>query len=168
MKAISRRRIRSAVGLGITLLFVYLLLKHVELDQLAAAATRIHPSALIVCLGFLVFEYGLRIWRWWLMLRACAPAITVRACISPLLVSVAVNNVLPLRAGDAFSVIGFTEQLKTSPVQLLGSLIIERLLDVTILLLFLLGGFATLSEAGTRPSYEKIAIILTRTYLKTV
>lgn len=160
MNIATNRRIRLAVGLVVTVLFIYLFLNHVELDQLVAAATQVHLSALTVGLVLLIFEYGLRVVRWWLMLRACVPDIAVRACISPLVVSVAVNNLVPLRAGDAFRVIGFGEQLKASPVQLLGTLIIERLLDVTILLLFLLAGLATLSESGSGALYGKIAVTL--------
>lgn len=154
------RQIRLIIGLAVTTVFAYLLLRHVKLDELAGAATQINRTTLLICSGFLVLEYGSRVVRWWLMLRACEPDIPLRACIWPLLVSVAINNVAPLRAGDAFRVISFRKRLRTPVMQILGTLIVERLFDVTILLLFLLAGLATLNDARTPSFYGHVAAFL--------
>ena len=55
------------------------------------------PSALAA----LACGYTLRIVRWWMMLRAMDPAVRLGECVRPFLVSIAVNNLLPFRAGDA-------------------------------------------------------------------
>lgn len=160
MNTVTSQRVRLGIGLAVTAVFVYLLLKNITFADLAAAATQLERTTLVIGLGFLLLEYGVRVVRWWLMLRACVPHIPLVACVRPLLVSVAVNNVVPLRAGDALRVIGFREQLKAPAAQLIGTVIIERLLDVTILLLFFLAGLAALSDTRAFPLYNQIAAVL--------
>lgn len=102
----------------------------------------------------------MRIYRWWWMLRLRNPAVKLNACAWPLIVCFAVNNVVPLRAGDALRVVGFTEQLGTPAVWLLGSLLIERILDLTILLVFFLAGIAILSGDGNPVPYLRTAVVV--------
>ena len=53
--------------------------------------------------------------------------------ISPFLASMAFNNLLPLRAGDALRVLGFRRQLRSPPMRVLGTLVVERALDLVFL-----------------------------------
>lgn len=160
MNTVPWRLLRFAIGLAVTTLFTYLVLRHVTPRELVTAAAQVHWIALIVSLAFLVVEYGLRAVRWWLMLRSRVPNIPLRTCVWPIVVSVAVNNVVPLRIGDAFRVIGFRDQLKAPAVHLLGTLIIERLLDMTVLSVFFLAGLANIGDTDAPPLYGKIAVFL--------
>lgn len=53
--------------------------------------------------------------------------------ISPFLASMAFNNLLPFRAGDALRVLGFRRQLRSPPMRVLGTLVVERALDLVFL-----------------------------------
>ena len=99
-----------------------------------------------------------RIHRWWWMLRLCNPSVRWTSCIWPLLVGFAVNNVVPFRAGDALRIVGFRKDLNTPAMGILGSLVVERLLDVTILLAFFLVGMFDLRNTGLSKIYFHTAV----------
>jgi uncharacterized membrane protein YbhN (UPF0104 family) len=69
------------------------------------------------------------------------------------------NNVLPARAGDAIRVFLMAPRAQTSKRTVVGTLVAERLLDVTVLLvIFVIVGYGLLGEVGGN-SVELIAII---------
>jgi glycosyltransferase 2 family protein len=64
-------------------------------------------------------------------------------------VGYAANNVLPARAGDAVRVFLMAPRANTSKKAVLGTLLAERLLDITVILtLFVVVGYGLLGEAG--------------------
>jgi len=65
----------------------------------------------------------------------------------PLLVGVAVNNVVPFRAGDVYRILAFRRQLIAPVVQLIGTLVIDRILDLTVLLGFFIVGVVGLNHS---------------------
>jgi glycosyltransferase 2 family protein len=144
----SRRWWRPLLGLAISGFFLFLLSRQVDLAQLGTALSQISPGSLAVAVGFLAVGYTIRIIRWWWMLRALDPQLRLGGCAWPFLVSIAANNLLPFRAGDALRVVGFRQQLRAPPMRLLGTLVIERLLDLQILLALFFLGLAGVPEGG--------------------
>jgi hypothetical protein len=64
-------------------------------------------------------------------------------------VGYAANNVLPARAGDAVRIFLMAPRAQTSKKTVLGTLLAERLLDITVILtLFVVVGYGLLGEAG--------------------
>jgi uncharacterized protein (TIRG00374 family) len=92
-----------------------------------------HVAALLLGLAALGCGLSARLVRWWLMLRTVAPRLPLRACARPYLVSLALNNTLPMRAGDVMRVVAFRDTLGVPPMQVFGTLLIERLLDLFVL-----------------------------------
>ncbi len=134
------RWIKPLLGLLVTAAFLGLIARQVDLRALANAFASLALPWLLPALALLAADYALRILRWWWMLRALAPALSPTACAWPYLTSIAVNNVLPFRAGDALRAFGFRRQLQSPAMRILGTLVLERLLDMTTLLgLFFLG-----------------------------
>jgi uncharacterized protein (TIRG00374 family) len=134
------RLVRALIGLAVTLAFLGLIVTSVDLGSMVAAFGVLALPWLLLALLLLAADYGLRIVRWWWMLRALEPKLPITACIWPYLSSIALNNVLPFRAGDALRVFGFRRQLRSPATRVLGTLVVERLLDMTTLLpLFFIG-----------------------------
>ena len=107
----------------------------------------------------LITGYTLRVYRWWLMLRASgAPGFSV--CARVLLTSFAANNVLPFRIGDFLRVFGYAEELGASSSSILGTVILERLLDMFMLLSFLTAAVATSTHMLTFPMFGRDVRIL--------
>jgi len=146
-----RRWIRPLLGLAVTVFFTWLMLNRVEFAEVGAALSRISVVSLAMALAFLAADYAIRIVRWWWMLRALDPRVALGACGWPFLVSIAVNNLVPFRVGDALRVVGFHKELKVPAMSVLGTLFVERLLDLMTLLAFFFWGLSGIND-GTVPS----------------
>jgi uncharacterized protein (TIRG00374 family) len=124
----------------ITAAFLWFLIHGIDFDALSHTFAKLSITLLALALACLIAGYTVRIIRWWWMLRALEPSLPIKACVWPFLTSIAVNNVMPFRAGDALRVFGFRLQLCSPAVRILGTLVIERILDlVTLLGFFFLG-----------------------------
>jgi glycosyltransferase 2 family protein len=134
------RSLRPLVGIVITAAFLWFLVQGIDFDALSHTFAKLSITLLVLALACLAAGYTVRIIRWWWMLRTLEPSLPIRACVWPFLTSIAVNNVMPFRAGDALRVFGFRLQLCSPAVRILGTLVIERILDlVTLLGFFFLG-----------------------------
>lgn len=160
MRAAPTHWLRFVVGLGVTALCLWLAFRHMRFDEIAGAARSLEWLQLTFALLALTAGYAARIYRWWWMLRLCSPSVRWRSCAWPLLAGFAVNNVVPFRGGDALRVIGFREELNTPAMGVLGSLVVERLLDVTILLALFLAGMLDLRTMGFPVIYVRMAIVV--------
>ena len=157
----TRRWISPVLGLVITGFFLWLLLRYVDIDKLSAALASISISTLAIALGFLAAGYTLRIVRWWWMLRALDPHIALSSCAWPFLVSIALNNLLPFRAGDAVRVVGFRKQMDAPAMRLLGTLLLERLLDVMTLLGFFFIGLMEVPQGKIPETFIHLTALIT-------
>ncbi len=110
----------------------------VERDR-DGAPIGVHTS-LVLALVALGAGFFVRILRWWWMLRALEPELRLHRCVRPFLVSIAVNNTVPLRAGDLVRAFGFADTLRSPPMRVIGTLVIERVLDMFVLLAFFFVG----------------------------
>jgi uncharacterized protein (TIRG00374 family) len=160
--------VRSLLGLVITGFFLWLLLRQIDLTTVGAVISGISLLSFLVALGFLAAGYTVRIVRWWWMLRILDPHVRLGACGWPFLVSIAVNNLLPFRAGDALRVIGFREQLRSPAMRLLGTLFIERLLDLMTLLAFFFFGLMGISSGKVPESLIQLSTWMVAAALATV
>ena len=126
------------VGLGFFLagVFVWLVVRQVNYHQLVNAFLNVNYSWLILALLFYGLEYGLRISRWKIMLLTQNPALRWLNCSKPLLVSYAVNAVLPFRAGDAVRCFSFNAHLGVGSGAVLATMFVERILDFLVVLMF--------------------------------
>lgn len=140
MKGTARRLIRPVLGLVITAIFLWLMVRHMDFNEVHSALSDISILSLILALCFLTAGYTVRVVRWWWMLRTLDPQVALSSCTWPFLVSIALNNLLPFRSGDVVRVVGFRKHLNAPAMRLLGTLFIERLLDLMILLGFFFVG----------------------------
>lgn len=139
--------LRPALGALVGLLFLALLARRVEWATVSTLLAGARPLPLVLALALLAAGMTLRIARWWWMLRAFDPALPLSGCVRPFLGSLALNNTMPLRAGDVARAVGFRRSLRASPARVVGTLLVERLLDLLVLLLIF---FAALLGAGER------------------
>lgn len=129
----SGRYWRLAPGLLLAAGFAWLFARGLDWEAVGKAFRGVSPGALGIGGLFLLGSWTLRIVRWWSLLRAAAPGLPFTACAGPFLTGMAVNNLLPLRAGDALRVAGFGRQLRSPVMRVAGTLAIERVLDVVVL-----------------------------------
>lgn len=125
-----------------------LMLREVDWRQLVATLFALPPAYPLGAVACLALAYGVRIVRWQRMLRLAGAPITVRACARPLLVGFALNNLLPLRAGDVARVFAFRDTIGLPASRILATLLVERLLDLLTLLALLALAALALPRAG--------------------
>lgn len=136
MKAL-KPRLRILVGVSITALFLWLALRNVDGRELLNALAQVDATWLLAGLGAFGLGYACRIKRWHLMLQHDTPQLRWRDCAGPLLASFAVNNVVPFRAGDVLRAFAFRRELSSPPGVVIATLLVERLLDLLMLLVLL-------------------------------
>src|SRR3546814_359333 len=75
--------------------------------------------------------------------------LAMRPCIGPFIASFGISDILPLRAGDGFRVVWFHRQFGIPVGVLIGTMLVERLLDLTAILI--LGGVALILIGVSAP-----------------
>src|SRR5262249_2755584 len=147
-------------GMTFAGLFIWLVLRRLNFAEVSGAIAGIPWPVLAAAVLLLALGYSVRIVRWWVMLRAGDPTFKLAAGVGPLLVSVAVNNVIPFRAGDALRVVGFRKHLAATPVRVLATLLVERMLDLTVLLALFLVGITGVESGAIPHAYVRAAIVI--------
>jgi len=151
---------RTVAGVVIAVAFVWLAFGRVDWSRIAAVVANATPAPLILGLAALAAGFGVRIVRWWLMLRALEPGVRLGACVRPFLVSLAINNTVPLRAGDIARAVGFRDALRSPVMRVVGTLLIERVLDLFVLIaLFFVGLLLLPADAVPRPFVMTAALL---------
>jgi uncharacterized membrane protein YbhN (UPF0104 family) len=147
-----RRSFRTAAGLVIAAAFLWLAFGQVDWAGVATVANNATAGPIVLGLIALAGGFFIRIVRWWTMLRTFEPALRLGTCARPFLLSLAINNTMPLRAGDVVRAVGFRTALRSPRMRVVGTLLIERVLDLFVLVtLFFIGWFAIPHGVIPRP-----------------
>jgi uncharacterized protein (TIRG00374 family) len=139
---LSRRGFKLALGLLVSALFLYATFARIPLRVVGRALAGADPLWILAALVFIALAYALKIYRWLTMLRSLGASIGFGAAAVPFLGGVALNNVLPFRAGDLIRILAFQRYTGVPSSGQLGTLALERLMDLLILSGML---FATIS-----------------------
>jgi glycosyltransferase 2 family protein len=151
----ARRWGRALAGLAVALLFVALLVRRIDWAEVRQVLGGAAWLPLVLALVALSADMAARITRWWWMLRPVQPDLPWSSCARPFLASLAINNTVPLRAGDVVRVVGFQRTLRVPTAHVAGTLVLERMLDLLVLLLILF-----LSLSGIQGVFPKTFLVL--------
>jgi len=143
-----RRWAQAGLGLALTGLFLWLTLRQIRPEEIAAVLRQARAPWLVAALIAFLAGYACRVARWRVMLTAHNPRLSWRDCAGPLFASVAANNLLPFRLGDIVRSFGFCKQLGISQGVAVTTLFVERVLDLLMVLLFLAMALAAFREGG--------------------
>ena len=132
-----RRFVRIGGGLALAILFAALLVRNVDLGQVVLAASRISIYVLAASAALVIAGYAVRARRWQLMLRGAGVNATYRQAAPIFFASFALNNVVPLRAGDLYRCVSTLQLPAGTMAKSLGTLVTERLLDLGALIMLL-------------------------------
>ncbi len=131
------RGVKLAIGLVISVAFLYATLRAVPFSKVMDALAAARPEWILASLAFVALDYVLKVWRWVTMLRSLGSTVRLRQAAVPFLGGVAFNNVLPFRAGDVIRVVAFQRFTGIPASGQIGTLVLERLLDLFVLMAFL-------------------------------
>jgi uncharacterized membrane protein YbhN (UPF0104 family) len=128
------RALKLVLGLALSGVFLYATLGSVRLDEVADSLRQASVKWLLLAVGCAVLAYLIKTYRWTAMLRNLGARIGLVDTATPFVGSVAINNVLPFRAGDLLRVMTGERFTGIPPSGQAGSLILERLLDLVVLM----------------------------------
>jgi len=132
-----KKLVRLLLGFAVTLFFVYLISRQIRAEDFIAAARSAQPGGVLLALLAFVAGFACRTARWHAMLRTDNPELRWTRSCGPFVASFAVNNLLPLRAGDLLRIVGFNRRIGVAAGPVAASMFVERLLDLMMLLAML-------------------------------
>ena len=156
----SGAKLRLLLGLAVAATFLGLTFFRLEWHTVQTAIVAARSGPLLLGLASLTAGFSIRILRWWWMLRVLEPGLPLRNCARPFLISLAINNTVPLRAGDVLRTVGFRHELRSPPMRILGTLVIERLLDLFTLLAFFFAGLLSVAAGAFPPSLFRASLAM--------
>lgn len=138
---------RGALGIAISVVAMALALRSVDLGT---AADVIRTAALAWIVGMLLFnvaDVSLRGWRWQ---RLVAPVkrVAYPAVLGYLLIGYLANNVLPARLGELIKSHYLGDRQGISRTTALGTVVVERVIDTTSVVLIAAAAILVLSIRG--------------------
>lgn len=123
------------LGLGISLIFLYLALRGLHLEDLGASLKQAHYVWLLP--GVAVYFLGVwaRAWRWHYLLRP-VKSVPTRAMFPIVAIGYMGNNVYPARAGEILRAVVLKRRQGVAVSASLATIIVERVYDGVVMLAF--------------------------------
>lgn len=128
----SRNLFKTIPGLLVSVFFLWYTFHGISFEQIRSLHL-VSPAWIIGVLVFTLASYTLRCVRWTRMMRSTGARFPV--CSRVLMTSLAANNILPFRIGDIMRVFTYAGDLGASPSAILSTVILEKLLDIFVLVL---------------------------------
>lgn len=136
----------AIIGVVVSIVALYAFVKTVATGNILSSVAENFSVALIM-MGVLVVAYQFRALKAFLIQRQCGIELNYIDTAKILYGSIALNNLVPLRAGDLLR-IGVLSQASRQGLKLpFISVLVERLFDLALLLCFLLVWFEPLRKA---------------------
>jgi uncharacterized protein (TIRG00374 family) len=148
-----RNLIKTVPGLLVSAFFLWYTFRGISFEQIRALRV-VNPSWIFGVVGFTFASYTLRCVRWTRMMRPTGARFSV--CARVFMTSLAANNILPFRIGDIMRVFTYASDLGTSPSAILSTVILEKLLDIFVLVLI----FVAFMGRNVNPHSRLVAEVL--------
>ena len=151
--------LRLGIGVLISVVFLGATLTQVDLAKVAATITDASPAWLLVALGIVVGDLGLRALRWQYLLHGIPDAQTKPTyplTVGYLMIGFTLNAILPARLGDIARAILAGTAFRIPRLAVFGTILIERLSDgFTMLVLALV---SSVIVASGIPQLRELAV----------
>jgi uncharacterized protein (TIRG00374 family) len=132
--------LRTLLGLALSLVLLWLLLRGVNTDELLASLRSANYVAVIPAVLIYFAGVGVRAVRWRLFLAPVARYSTPQLFVATI-IGFTVNNLMPVRLGEIARAILLRRWGGTPPVATLGTILVERLFDgLTLCVILALAG----------------------------
>jgi uncharacterized membrane protein YbhN (UPF0104 family) len=147
----SRNLLKTIPGLLISAFFLWYTFRGISFAQILALRA-VHPAWILGVLGFTLASYTLRCVRWTQMVPRTTRSIRTHfiVCARVLMTSLAANNILPLRIGDVMRIFTYSDDLGVSPSVILSTVILEKLLDIFVLVLMFVSTVGSIATPHLR------------------
>jgi glycosyltransferase 2 family protein len=134
------RQLKGALGFAIGGLFLYLAVRNVSVTEFIKVLASAKSEWLAVALCIYWMELGARIVRWGALLSNADTKAPLSSTTAAFIIGYAANNVLPAKLGELVRIDLISRLAAVSRMTAFGTVLIERALDV--LLILLMAGFS--------------------------
>lgn len=150
---------RAAIGIAISVVALALSLRGVDLQQAVDIAVSATPAWFFAMLGFTLLDIGARSWRWQRLVRPVA-RVPYLHMAGYLTTGYLANNVLPARLGELVRSHYLGEREGISRTTTLGTVVVERVIDLTIVVLIASGAILLLAVRGVVVSAVAVGLVV--------
>jgi uncharacterized membrane protein YbhN (UPF0104 family) len=143
--------LKTIPGLLISAFFLWYTFRGISFAQIRALRF-VHPVWIFGVLGFTLVGYTLRCVRWSQMMPRGERSLRdhFAVCARVLMTSLAANNILPLRIGDVMRIFTYSNDLGSSPSVILSTVILEKFLDIFVLVLLFVSTVGSIATPRLR------------------
>lgn len=141
------------IGIAVSVICLVIFASQIDLSLTRAMYQNIDPTWLLFGLAALAMGYLLKVFRWRYLLSICGARVGARRCIAPFMGSIALNNLLPLRSGDLTRMFIFPTAIGVSRTMGSATLIVERVVDLWVVLILMIVGLLTLPSESVLPPF---------------
>tara|TARA_B100000029_G_scaffold505729_1_gene586931 strand:- start:15054 stop:16058 length:1005 start_codon:yes stop_codon:yes gene_type:complete len=140
-------KVRFLTGIIVSTFFLILLLRDIDFIQLIEVISSIQILWICAAMVPYMFALILRALRWSSLLKNSID-ISFSESMSIIMIGYATNNLLPIRLGEILRAIIIEKRYATPKMQVMGTIVIERLFDGLVLAIFLTIIIATLGNSS--------------------
>lgn len=151
---------RSAIGFAISVGALALVFRSVDVGDAWATLVTARREWVALMFVFVLGDVGLRAVRWRVLLAPLAK-VTFRDTLASLLVGYLANNVLPARLGEVVRSHDFGERTGVSRAAVLGTIVIERVVDTMVVVCIAALAILVLSVRGIVASAVLVGFAVT-------
>jgi len=123
--------IRALVGLAISVVTLFVIVRNVDLAEVADILGTAVPGWLVLMLAMIVTDLLVRALRWQRLLAPIHP-VAYRRSLGYLLIGYLANNVLPARLGELVRAHYLGDREGVSRTTTLGTIVVERVIDTVV------------------------------------
>ena len=145
---LTRNLARFTFGLMVGGIFLFLVLKNIKLEELKDEILNIKVEWVLLSFLLYWFELCLRISRWRFLLNYSGVNVSIKIVGVSYLAGFAANNILPAKLGELFRADLFGRITKTPRLKAFGTIILERLLDMIVILAMATWGILMLPSSS--------------------
>jgi uncharacterized protein (TIRG00374 family) len=147
----SKLVLRAGIGISVSVIAMAIALRAVDLGQVADVLGEAAPGWIVLMLGLNLIDVALRGWRWQRLVRPVR-SVAYRRMFGYLLIGYLANNVLPARLGELVRSHYLGDREGISRTTALGTVVVERVIDTTFVVLLATGSVLLLSVRGVLAS----------------
>lgn len=128
---------KALFGVGVTVLALWYVLRDVDFGEVLRQVATGNFYLLGASVFVATFGFFIRALRWKVLLAPVDPNTGLRSRFAGVSIGFMANNILPARVGEFARAFAFSRMEPVSATAAFGSLVVERFMDGTVLLLFL-------------------------------
>jgi uncharacterized membrane protein YbhN (UPF0104 family) len=132
---VTTRRAKTLLGFAIGAAFLYLAVRHTNPGDMVRIIESASPAWLSLAVLVYWLELGARVIRWRVLLSHTGKTIELGKTASAFIIGYAANNVLPAKLGELIRVDLISRLSGVARMASLGTVVVERVFDVLLILL---------------------------------